>query len=54
MRKTIKKVMIVVVVLMASCHVSEKSMSGPEFPHNKRRMRELIKAIGDPIISGVL
>jgi hypothetical protein len=45
-RKTIKKVIIVVEVLMTSCHVSEKPKIEPEIAHKTRSMRATIKEPG--------
>src|SRR6478672_3066530 len=49
MRKTIKKVTIVVLVLMTNCHVSEKLNSGPVIPHARITRTASTNAHGEPV-----
>ena len=46
--------MIVVVVLMTSCHVSENPKMGPEKAHSTIAKKASIKAQGEPTIDEVL
>jgi hypothetical protein len=45
---TIKKVIIVVVVLIMSCHVSEKPKAGPDIPQIRTRAKAESVAAGLP------
>src|SRR5713226_4189385 len=49
MRKTIRKVTIVVPVLMTNCHVSEKWNSGPVIPQTIITDRARMNAIDVPV-----
>jgi hypothetical protein len=53
MRKTIKKVMIVVAVLMISCHVSLNPKSGPVTAHAAITETAIINVTGLPVILAV-
>ena len=48
MINTIKKVMIVVAVLMNSCHVPENLNIGPVIPHKITMLQAIINAAGLP------
>jgi hypothetical protein len=54
MRKTIRKVMIVVPVLIINCQVSEKPKIGPVNPQARIMVRAAIKAHPDPAILEIL
>ena len=49
MRKTIRKVTMVVPVLMTSCHVSEKPKSGPVAAQTRMTPRAVAKAHEPPV-----
>ena len=49
MRKTIRKVMMVVPVLMTSCHVSENLKTGPVTPHTTIVARATANAHEPPV-----
>ena len=53
MRKTIKKVMIVVPVLMTSCQVSLNPKSGPVTAHAATTETAIMKVTGLPVILAV-
>jgi hypothetical protein len=48
-RKTIRKVAMVVPVLITSCHVSENPKSGPVTAHTTMTRKAMPKAIGLPV-----
>ena len=48
MTKTIRNVTIVVLVLMTSCHVSEKLKIGPVTAHTTMTKAATTNAMGDP------
>src|SRR5262249_13697310 len=48
MRKTMRKVTMVVPVLITSCHVSENPKIGPVIPHTRTVSDAAIKAVGRP------
>src|SRR5262249_36198951 len=53
MRNTIRKVIIVVPVLMTSCHVSLKPNTGPVHAHTTIPVTATPKAIGRPVTRAV-
>src|SRR3954453_16593189 len=54
MRNTIRNVMIVVPVLMTSCHVSEKPNSGPSAAQIKMQRQDATKVNGLPVALATL